>query len=474
MDIIMVSSEAYPYAKSGGMGDVVGALIKYLPKNGFSIKLFLPAYSSLLKEFHFDPEQDITFSFGENMVKASYLVRNEDNLQIIAVAGEDFFNRDKMYGFGDDIKRFIFFSRAVFEYIVRTQKETYILHCHDWESALLCAYTKMYWPSYRKKPKKVVFTIHNLAYQGIGSSELFKIVNLPGHFFTHDYLEFYGNLNLLKAGLVFSDVITTVSPSYAREIATPEGGEGLDGLIRAIVLRKPIVGIVNGIATDHFNPAIDNNLPYPFTTNQPTIKNKNKTIFFQQYFPDLNGKEPLMPLISFISRLVEQKGLDLILNDPDKLFNLPLAWFFLGVGEAAYESSLTEYAKKYPNVHIEMAFDDSLARFVYGASDMLAMPSRFEPCGISQMIAMRYGTIPIVRRTGGLIDTVVDYRFNPTLSNGFQFDNYRSDEFIFTIERALNWYNEETELWKIMVNNAMTSDFSWINPIKEYINIYLG
>jgi starch synthase len=179
-------------------------------------------------------------------------------------------------------------------------------------------------------------------------------------------------------------------------------------------------------------------------------------------------------LISFISRLVEQKGLDLILNDPDKFFNLPLCWFFLGVGEAAYENSLTEYAKKYPNLHVEMAFNDSLARFVYGASDMLAMPSRFEPCGISQMIAMRYGTIPVVRKTGGLIDTVIDYRFNPVLNNGFQFDNYRPDEFIFTLERALNWYNDTPELWKVMVKNAMDSDFSWKIPVQEYLNIYLG
>ena len=474
MDIIMVSSEAYPFAKSGGMGDVVGALTKYLPNNDFSIKLFLPAYSSLLSEFQFNPEQDITFSFGESMVKASYLTRNEKNLQIVAVAGEDYFNREKMYGFGDDLKRFIFFSRAVFEYIVRTQKEAFILHCHDWESALLCAYTKMYWPSYRKKPKKVIFTIHNLAYQGIGSSELFKIVNLPGHFFTHDYLEFYGNLNLLKAGLVFSDVITTVSPSYAREIATPEGGEGLDGLIRAIGLRKPIIGIVNGIDTDLFNPATDKNLPYPYTNGQLEIKKQNKLAFYQQYFPDLKEKDALFPLISFISRLVEQKGLDLILNDPDKFFNLPLCWFFLGVGEAAYENSLTEYAKKYPNLHVEMAFNNSLARFAYGASDMLAMPSRFEPCGISQMIAMRYGTIPVVRKTGGLIDTVIDYRFNPVLNNGFQFDNYRPDEFIFTLERALNWYNDTPELWKVMVKNAMDSDFSWKIPVQEYLNIYLG
>ena len=177
-----------------------------------------------------------------------------------------------MYGFGDDLKRFIF-SRAVFEYIVRTQKEAFILHCHDWESALLCAYTKMYWPSYRKKPKKVIFTIHNLAYQGIGSSELFKIVNLPGHFFTHDYLEFYGNLNLLKAGLVFSDVITTVSPSYAREIATPEGGEGLDGLIRAIGLRKPIIGIVNGIDTDLL---IQQPTKSSLSLYKRSIRNKNK------------------------------------------------------------------------------------------------------------------------------------------------------------------------------------------------------
>ena len=456
------------------MADVVGALTKYLPSNGFKVKLFLPAYSSLLREFSFQSEQEIHFSFGEKMFKASYLTRVENNIQIIAIDGEDFFNREKMYGYGDDLKRFIFFSRAVFEYIVRTQNETFILHCHDWQTALLCAYTKMYWPSYRKKPKKVVFTIHNLAYQGIGSGDLFKIVNLPGHFFTHDYLEFFGNLNLIKAGLVFSDCITTVSPSYAREIGTPERGEGLDGLIRAIALRKPIVGIVNGIDTDLYNPEKDNRLPHQFTIDRIDQKKLNKINFFQNYFPKLEEKSYSLPLISFISRFVEQKGLDLILNDPDKIFNLPLIWFFLGVGEETYENSVIENARKYPNVQVETVFDEGLARYAYGASDLFAMPSHFEPCGISQMIAMRYGTIPIVRRTGGLIDTIIDYRFNPALNTGFQFENYRSDEFIFAIERALTWYNQSPELWKTMVRNAMTSNFSWKNSVKEYINIYLG
>jgi len=470
----MVSTEAYPFAKSGGMGDVVGALLKYLPENGFPLKLFLPAYSSLLKEFSFEPEQEIHFSFGDKMFKASYLTRKEKNYQIIAVNGEDFFNREKMYGYGDDLKRFIFFSRAVFEYIVRTQNDGFILHCHDWQTALLCAYTKMYWPSYRKKPRKVVFTIHNLAYQGIGSGDLFKIVNLPGHFFTHDYLEFFGNLNLIKAGLVFSDIITTVSPTYAREIGTPESGEGLDGLIRAIALRKPIIGIVNGIDTELYNPENDCHLPFQYTVDQIDQKKKNKFEFFHKFYSKSIADSHSLPLISFISRFVEQKGLDLILNDPDKIFNLPLVWFFLGVGEEAYEKSMIENAKKYLNIHVETVFNEELAHYAYGASDMFALPSRFEPCGISQMIAMRYGTIPIVRRTGGLIDTVIDYRFNPALNTGFHFENYRSDEFILAIERALNIYHHSPDQWNTIVYNAMTSNFSWKRSVMEYINIYLG
>ncbi|MEI6156822.1 MAG: glycogen synthase [Atribacterota bacterium] len=472
MNIIMVATEAYPYAKSGGMGDVVGALLKYLPRQNFHIKLFLPAYSTTLEKYSFQPQQEITFSFGDRMTKVRFLSLPDNDCEIIVVEGEDFFQRDKMYGYGDDLKRFIFFSRAVFEYIVRTQESDFILHCHDWQSALLCAYTKIYWPSYRRKPRKVIFTIHNLAYQGIGSGELFKIVNLPGHFFTHDYLEFYGNINLIKAGLIFSDLITTVSPTYAREIATPEGGEGLDGLIRAIDLRKPIVGIVNGLDEDIFDPEKDPFVKVPYTTQTVEKKGENKKLFLEQYFPERHPDFATLPVISFISRFVEQKGLDLILNDPEMFFRLPLVWFFLGLGDDVYEKALRENARKFCTIRVETRFDEVLAHQAYAASDMLALPSRFEPCGISQMIAMHYGTLPIVRRTGGLIDTVIDYIFNPTLNTGFQFENFRSDEFVLTIRRALDIYNHQTDLWHTIVRNAMTSNFSWGTPIAEYASLY--
>ena len=233
-EVVLVATEAYPYAKSGGMGDVIGALFKYLPNYDFSVTLFLPAYQGMLDNYPFSPEREVDFYFGDIEVAAQFFKMEEGKRKIIAVQGKDFFSRERMYGYSDDLERFIFFSRAVFEYLVRWQEGNFLLHAHDWQSALLCAYTVKYWPSYRLRPEKIVFTIHNLAYQGIGRGDLFRLINLPGQFFTYEYLEFYGNLNLMKAGLIFSDIITTVSPTYAREIRSPEYGEGLDGVLRAI------------------------------------------------------------------------------------------------------------------------------------------------------------------------------------------------------------------------------------------------
>ncbi len=473
MDIILAASEAHPFIKTGGMGDVVGALWKFLPRRGFRVRLFLPASPHLFEKYAFEEMNSIDFTFADQMNRARYFLFQEEEREVIMVDGEGFFNRDRMYGYPDDVKRFIFFSRAVFEYIVRYQQEEFVLHCSDWQTALLAAYVKMYWPSYQRTPRKVVFTIHNLAYQGIGSKELFRLVNLPGHFFTHEYLEYFGNMNLLKAGLVFSDLITTVSPTYAKEIATPEFGEGLDGLIRALSLRKRILGIVNGIDTENLDPSSDDAIPFHYQAGSIENKLKNKKIVLEQFFPGQGEKLFTRPLVSCISRLVEQKGLDLLLTNPDSFFETSATWLFSGVGEPSYEGALKKLEKKYPRVRTILRFDEHLSRLLYAASDMLIMPSRFEPCGISQMIAMRYGTLPLVRRVGGLNDTVVDFPFNANLNTGFQFDNYRSDDCFLSFQRALAIYNTQRDMWNVMVNNAMESDFSWERPVERYAEMYL-
>ncbi|MCD6155798.1 MAG: glycogen/starch synthase, partial [Candidatus Atribacteria bacterium] len=211
MEVILISPEAYPYAKAGGMGDVVGALFKYLPRRGIKTRLFIPAYPSLFNYSLEKLEREIDFLFGETTVKASfYEAKLEPRQSLVVVCNDKFFNRERIYGYQDDIERFIFFSRAIFEYLVRIQEEEFIIHCHDWQSALLCAYIKIYWPPYRGRPVRTIFTIHNLAYQGIGKSDLLRLLNLPYNFFSHEYLEYYGNLNLLKAGLIFADIVTTV------------------------------------------------------------------------------------------------------------------------------------------------------------------------------------------------------------------------------------------------------------------------
>lgn len=471
MEIILVASEAYPFAKSGGLGDVVGALFKYLPRFGFRVKLFLPGYSHMFRDFSFASKRTLEFPFGDAMARAEFFEQEvSENQRLLAVGNEYFFERERMYGYPDDLERFIFFSRAVFEYLVRWQEGNFLLHCHDWQSALVCAYLERYWPSYRPRATKVVFTIHNLAYQGVGRGDLFRLVNLPNSFFTHEYLEFYGNLNLIKAGLLFSHVITTVSPTYAREICSPEFGEGLDGLLRALSYRKRIVGIVNGIDTEVFHPGIDPFLKERYTGTTLEGKRKNKLFFLSEVFgPDADIS---LPIMAFIARFVEQKGVRLFLERPEVLFSLPAYWFFLGTGEEFYERSLKSLSKEYPRVQVRVQFDEDLAHFAYAASDFLVLPSLFEPCGISQMIAMCYGTLPIVRGVGGLKDTVVDYPFNPRLNTGFQFGEFSVDGLLHAIKRALHAYFEEKELLQTMISNAMQSDFSWEQAIQRYVEVY--
>ncbi len=473
MEIVLVASEAYPFAKSGGLGDVVGALFKYLPRFGFHVKLFLPMYPRMSRDFPFVKQRDIEFPFGDVMVRAEFFEYTcDDRQKVLAVGHEGFFGRERMYGYPDDLERFIFFSRAVFEYLVRWQEESFVLHCHDWQSALVCAYLERYWPPYRPKATKVVFTIHNLAYQGIGRGDLFRLVNLPSSFFTHEYLEFYGNVNLMKAGLLFSQIITTVSPTYAREICSPEFGEGLDGLLRALSYRKRIVGIVNGIDTEVFHPAVDPFLVERYESGDLEGKKKNKLVFLKEIFgEDGDGN---LPIIAFISRFVEQKGIRLFLDSPGMLFALPAYWFFLGTGEELYEKALSNLSREYPRVRVVVRFDERLAHLAYAASDFLVLPSLFEPCGISQMIAMCYGALPIVRGVGGLRDTVVDYPFNPRLSTGFQFGEFSVHELFRTVQRALHVYFEDKDLFRTMVVNAMQSDFSWKQAIERYIEVYRG
>lgn len=471
MEVVLVASEAYPFAKSGGLGDVVGALFKYLPRFGFRVTLFLPMYPSMRECCPFTKERDVEFPFGDSMVRAEVFGHTlSERQRLFGIGNEGFFGRDRMYGYPDDLERFIFFSRAVFEYLVRWQEEPFILHCHDWQSALVCAYLERYWPPYRPRAVKVVFTIHNLAYQGIGRGDLFRFVNLPSSFFSHEYLEFYGNINLMKAGLLFSQIITTVSPTYAREICSPEFGEGLDGLLRALSFRKRIIGITNGIDTEVFNPRTDPLIVERYTSDHLEGKRKNKEFFLRETFGE--NADTSRPVMAFISRFVEQKGVRLFLESPDAFFSLPAYWFFLGTGEERYEKALQHLASEYPNVRVVVRFDERLAHLAYAASDFLLLPSLFEPCGISQMIAMSYGTIPIVRGVGGLRDTVVDYPFNPRLSTGFQFGEFSAHELLRAVQRALHVYFEEKDLFRTMVVNAMESDFSWEQAIEKYIEVY--
>ncbi len=472
MKLVFVTAEAGPFIKTGGLGEVMGSLPAFLHKQGVDVRVIMPKYSAIAEHFQREFKHlahfDVQVAWRKQYCGLDEMVYQ--GVHYYFIDNEYYFSRPRIYGEYDDAERFAFFSRAALESLIHIPGfKPDIIHCQDWHTALIPLMLKEF---YSKEPLyypiKTIFTIHNLNYQGVFSKEvLCDILGLGMEYYTENTLEFHGAVNFMKAALLYADRITTVSPTYAEEIQNPYYGEKLDGLLRK--RSKSLVGILNGIDYEVYDPMTDPDIVMPYT-DLPLAKAVNKK-YLQSSF-GLPVRED-SAVLGVVSRLVDQKGVDLLVHVMDELLTLDVQLVILGTGEQRYEEMLRYFASKYPeNLAIKLEFSDKIAREIYAGSDILLMPSRFEPCGIAQMIAMRYGTVPIVRETGGLKDTILPYNERTSSGNGFSFVNYNAHEFLFAVQRAVAIYHEDKPVWDNIRQNALKSDFSWVNSAKAYLELY--
>ncbi len=476
MNIAFVSSEVAPFFKTGGLGDVAGELPKHIAEKGHNVKVFLPLYRGFDK-FHYEVGEvfdDITVSIGQDEIKGALLKYDTgiEGLDIYFLYQPGFFNRDGLYGdengdYPDNAKRFIWFQKAVINSVMRLKFDVDIFHCNDWQTSLIPLYIKRVYGDNPYVSSKSVMTIHNLAYQGIFDYGAFVLTGLPQDLFSLSGLEFYGKCNFLKGGILYADAITTVSKRYAEEIQLPEFGCGLDGVLRQ--RRDVLAGILNGIDYDKWNPETDPDVTVNYNFEELDRKYINKGVLQKENnLPVDRG----VPLFGFIGRLVSQKGLDLIDVAMPELVKLDIQFVFLGVGSPSYHRKLMKYHNEYPDkVAVNLFFDEQMAKRIYAGSDIFLMPSHFEPCGLSQLISYRFCTVPLVRETGGLADTVADFNKHTGEGTGFVFSRYDSSMLIKTVNKAAVYYKDK-KLWRKIVENGNKLDFSWKTSAGKYIKLY--
>lgn len=470
LNILFAASECAPFVKTGGLGDVIGALPKALSTLDVKVSVMLPKYGDLpdwVTE-HLTRIEDITVSVGWRRQYCGIHRLDFEGMTLYFLDNEYYFKRHGSYGFYDDGERFAFFSRAVLEAVPYLEECPDVIHCHDWQTGPIPALLKAH---YRNHPLykniKTLFTIHNLQYQGIyPKSVLSELLDLSELYFTQEGLEFYGQVSFLKAGLAFSDRVTTVSQTYAQEIQSPYYGERLDGFLRKRA--ADLKGILNGIDQDVYNPEKDLHLVSNFKDYEGKLKNK-LALQREVGLPE----DETIPVLAMVTRLVEQKGIDLVLGVFHELMQLNNQVVILGTGEHQYEQAFRELANQYPDkVSFHNYFSEPLSRRIYAGSDLFIMPSKFEPCGIGQLLAFRYGTLPVVRETGGLKDTVDPYNEFTGEGNGFSFTNYNAHDMLYTIERAVWLYRFQPKTWRGLAEKAMSLDFSWNVSARDYKQIY--
>jgi starch synthase len=472
MKILFVGSEAVPFAKTGGLGDVIGALPKPLQALGCDIRVFLPKYEDIPDSFKIEMQNNTsavwTMQLGWRQQYCGIQQLVLDGITYYFVDNEYYFKRSGLYGYGDEVERYAFFSRAVLEALPQLGWKPDVIHCHDWQTGLIpyMLKTKLQHDPYYAEIRSV-FTIHNLMYQGIMSEDLLRdLIGISIGDRSVRELELHGGSSCLKGGIAFADRVTTVSETYAEEIQTAQYGENLDGLLRW--RREDLVGIVNGIDNALFDPMNDPALAMPFRDSL-TKKRVNKLALQRELSLPESAD---IPMIAIVTRLVEQKGIDLIAAILDELLQEDIQLVVLGTGEKPYEHLLGHAEYRYRDkVRACIRFDDGLARRIYAASDLFLMPSRFEPCGIGQLLAMRYRSIPIVRETGGLKDTVQPYNEFTGDGWGFSFTHYHAFDMLHTIRRALYYYQNK-EHWERLHHNMRKLDFGWGRSAKAYLSLY--
>ncbi len=474
LHVALVSPEITPFAKTGGLGDVLGSLPKALKQLGVRVSLFMPAYRSVLKgDFKLEntgTRFTVPVSTRREM-GSLWKTETADGIPVYLIRADRYFDREYLYStpegdYPDNAERFVFFNRAVLE-ILRSDPSD-ILHTNDWQSALAIAFLKAQPGMYPGLSLvKTVFTVHNLGYQGHFSQSDWKLLNLDERFFTYHFLEFYGKINLLKAGLVFADAITTVSPTYAEEIKTAEHGFGLEGVFQERA--DKLSGIINGVDYDIWNPETDTHIARKFNirnlAGKRVCKSEIQQIFNLPQNPDI-------PIIGMVTRLSAQKGVDLLREAADELFSRNLQFVLLGTGDRFNQDYFRRLPAWYPEkVGVQIAFAESMAHKVIAGCDLLFMPSYYEPGGLTQLYALRYGTIPIVRVTGGLKDTIEEFEPNTGKGKGFVFGPFKVLDLISSVDRALSIFQNKSE-WRTLVRNAMAADFSWTRSAQEYIRLY--
>lgn len=467
MKILYVSSEACPFAKSGGLADVAGALPKALRKRMVGCRVVMPLYKSIGEDMRRNMQYlfNITVPVSWRNQYCGVFEARQDGVIYYLIDNEYYFKRDGLYGHYDDAERFAFFSRAVLEILPHIDYKPDIIHCNDWQTAAIPVYLNAY---YRENPLykniKTVYTIHNIQYQGKFGMEIAgDVYGFPES--AHSVIEFDDCLNLTKGAIQSADAVTTVSPTYSLEILTPYYSYGLDKILNPC--RNKLFGIVNGIDYDIYNPETDSLIPAVFSSEDISGKAKCKAALQQEL--SLNSDENTC-IIGMVSRLVEHKGFDLVKAAFDDIMGRNVQVVILGTGEYALENYFTEKAKQYPGrVAVVLKFDEALAHRIYAGSDVFLMPSRSEPCGLSQLIALRYGTIPIVRKTGGLNDTVTDSGDNS--GNGFTFGDYNAEELKRAVWRATEGF-ADNKGWQVLMSRAMKTDNSWKKSAGEYIKLY--
>ncbi|MFA5235185.1 MAG: glycogen/starch synthase [Sulfurimonas sp.] len=471
MNILFVSSEIFPYAKSGGLGDVAQSLPAELKKVA-DVYTIMPLYASIDRQKHNIRSSDFSFNIPLNGIKHQIdLYQKADNDFEFFLYNPVLCDRESLYNdhygeFGDNQLRFGLFSYAIIETMLRLKLKIDVIHINDWQTAIVALLAKTKY----SLGQKIVFTIHNLAYQGIFHKSAMNELDLSwDECFKSDRFEYFDQVNFLKAGIFYSDAITTVSPTYAQEIQTLSHGHTLEDML--IANNHKLHGIINGISYDVFNPSNDENIYKYFDKHNYDLKLKNKI----KLSKELNLKEPHRPLFIFISRFTPQKGVDMILQSLHLLKDFEINVAILGEGDRYYNGIFSKLINKYPNIHIKVGYDEGFARKLYAAADFLLMPSMFEPCGLNQMITMRYGGVPIVAKTGGLKDSVIDYtdteHYTKGVGVGITFEEYNLFWYMHAVAKAVSLYSSQKKYTKFAKHN-MSVDNSWKHSAKEYMKIY--
>lgn len=478
LNIVIAASECVPFAKTGGLADVVGALPKELSKLGHTVSVIMPFYPSA-RSCKVDIEDigvEIKVTLSDHVISAKILKSSiAKDVNVYFIDHPLYYDRPQLYStadgdYLDNAERFIFFSKAVIELLKKIEMKPDIIHCNDWQTGLVPVFLKLkenHNPFFAKTA--TVFTIHNLAYQGLFWHLDMPLTNLSWDVFTPDGIEFYGKINLMKAGIVYADVINTVSKTYSQEIQTEKLGCGLDGILRK--RSDDLYGIINGVDYEIWNPETDPFIPAHYSVDDMSGKETCKQALLEEY----GLKNPRnFPVVAMISRLADQKGFDLIAEKIDMIMSLNLILIILGTGDKKYHRLFESISKKYPDhIGIKIAFDNALAHKIEAGADFFLMPSLFEPCGLNQLYSLRYGTPPIVHATGGLNDTIKNFSLKTHRGTGLSFKSYNSTSLLKKLQDVLKIYKDKSA-FAALRHNGMTADFSWMVAAKQYEKLYIN